>query len=102
MRLAFASRVAIVLVVGLFPYVAEAQTSSIGGTVRDSSGAVLPGVTVEVASPALIEKVRTAVTDSAGLYRIEALRPGVYSAIFTLTGFSVVRRDGIELTSDFT
>jgi hypothetical protein len=63
--------------------------------VRDSSGAILPGVTVEAASPALIEKVRTTVTDGAGRYRIEDLRPGTYSVTFTLAGFVTVKRDGL-------
>ena len=84
----------------LAPAAAYAQ-ASIVGTVRDSSGAVLPGVTVEAASPALIEKVRIAVTDSTGQYRIENLRPGVFTVTFTLPGFSVVRREGIELTGSF-
>ena len=68
------------------------------GVVKDASGAVLPGVTVEAASPALIEKVRTAVTDGTGLYRIIDLRPGTYSLTFTLPGFNIVKREGIELT----
>jgi hypothetical protein len=76
--------------------------ASITGIVRDSSGAVLPGVTVEAASPALIEKVRTAVTDGTGQYRIVDLRPGPYSLTFMLSGFSSVRREGIELTGTFT
>jgi hypothetical protein len=74
----------------------------IAGTVEDASGAVLPGVTVEAASPALIEKVRTAVTDRTGQYRIEDLRPGVYTVTFSLTGFSTVKRDGIALSGSFT
>jgi hypothetical protein len=82
--------------------VASAQTSSIAGLVRDASGGVLPGVTVEAASPALIEKVRSAVTDGSGQYKIINLRPGTYTVTFTLTGFTNVRREGIELTSDFT
>ncbi|MBI2185655.1 MAG: TonB-dependent receptor [Acidobacteria bacterium] len=76
--------------------------SSITGVVRDGSGAVLPGVTVEAASPALIEKVRAAVTDGQGLYRIVDLRPGTYTVTFTLTGFSTLRREGLELPSEFT
>src|SRR5581483_3098264 len=80
---------------------ARAQ-STIAGVVKDATGAVLPGVTVEVASPALIEKVRTAVTDGQGAYRIIDLRPGTYSVTFTLTGFSSVKREGIELTAAFT
>ena len=74
----------------------------ITGVVRDTSGAVLPGVTVEVASPALIEKVRSVVTDDAGQYRVENLRPGTYTVTITLPGFSTVRRDGVELTGTFT
>ena len=85
----------------LIPAAAFAQ-ASIAGVVKDTSGAVLPGVTVEAASPALIEKTRSAVTDGAGQFRIENLRPGVYSVSFTLTGFSTVKREGIELTGSFT
>ena len=86
----------------LLPAVASAQTSGITGAVRDTSGAVLPGVTVEASSPALIEKVRTATTDGSGRYDITALRPGTYTVTFTLPGFSVVKRENVELTSDFT
>src|SRR5437773_7916424 len=75
------------------------STGSITGVVRDTSGAVLPGVTVEAASPALIEKVRSAVTDTSGLYRITDLRPGTYSVTFALAGFNTVRRENIELTT---
>src|SRR5205823_642704 len=77
---------------------AQGQTGSIAGVVKDSTGAVLPGVTVEAASPALIEKVRTVVTDGQGAYKIIDLRPGVYTVTFTLTGFSAFKREGIELT----
>jgi Carboxypeptidase regulatory-like domain len=76
--------------------------SGIAGVVRDSSGAVLPGVTVEAASPALIEKVRSAVTSSDGTYSIPDLRPGKYSVTFSLPGFSTVRRDGVDLPAAFT
>jgi Carboxypeptidase regulatory-like domain len=99
---ALASRIGVVLVVLLVPAVGAAQTSSIAGTVKDLSGAVLPGVTVEASSPVLIEKARTGVTDGSGLYRVENLRPGTYLVTFTLPGFSTVKREGIELTSDFT
>lgn len=76
--------------------------ATIAGTVRDSTASVLPGVTVEVASPALIEKVRTAVTDGQGIYRVTALPPGTYSVTFTLSGFRTYRREGVELTTGFT
>ncbi len=85
----------------LFPALAAAQ-ASIAGVVRDPSGAVLPGVTVEASSPVLIEKVRTSVTDGSGLYRIVDLRAGTYTVTFTLPGFSTVKRDGIELTGALT
>src|SRR5499433_3848508 len=84
----------------LVPAVAFAQ-ASITGVVKDASGAVLPCVTVEAASPALIEKTRSAITDGTGTYRIVDLRPGSYSVTFTLTGFSTVKRDGVELTGSF-
>ena len=77
------------------------QASGIAGVVRDTSGAVLPGVTVEASSPALIEKARTAVTDGEGRYNIVGLSPGTYAVTFTLPGFSTQRRDGIELTAGF-
>jgi Carboxypeptidase regulatory-like domain len=82
------------------PAAALAQ-GSITGTVKDTSGAVLPGATVEAASPALIEKTRSAVTDSAGQYQILDLRPGVYTITISLAGFSTVKREGIELTGSF-
>lgn len=90
------------LVVAVLPFGASAQTGSIAGAVVDSTGGVLPGATVEAASPAAIEGVRTTVTDGAGLYEIEALRPGTYTVRFTLAGFSTFIREGIELTSGFT
>jgi hypothetical protein len=82
------------------PAMAAAQ-AAIAGVVKDSSGGVLPGVTVEASSPALIEKVRSVSTDATGQYRIVDLRPGTYAVSFTLSGFSVVKRDGIELTGTF-
>ena len=90
-----------ILVLLLLASPATAQQSSIAGVVRDTSGAVLPGVTVEAASPALIEKVRTAVTDAEGRYNIVALPPGEYSVTFGLTGFNTFKRDGISLTAGF-
>ena len=100
MKRAFAS-VVTCLCLALVPPTVFAQ-ASITGVVKDTSGAVLPGVTVEAASPAIIEKVRTAVTDGSGQYRITELRPGAYTVTFTLTGFNVVKRDGINLTGAFT
>src|SRR6185295_16327207 len=85
----------------LLPASAFAQ-ASIAGSTKDASGAVLPGVTVEASSPVLIEKVRTTVTDDRGLYRIVNLPPGRYVVTFTLPGFNVVKRDGIELSGSFT
>ena len=84
----------------LLPTVALAQ-GSIAGSVRDASGAVLPGVTVEASSPALIEKMRSAVTDGAGQYRIVDLPPGTYDVVFTLPGFRTVRREGVILQGSF-
>ena len=85
----------------LAPVAAWAQ-SSITGVVRDTSGGVLPGVTVEAASPALIEKVRSVATDAQGLFRIVDLRPGPYTVTFSLAGFTTDRRTGIELRAEFT
>ena len=85
----------------LLPVMASAQ-ATISGLVKDASGAVLPGVTVEASSPALIEKTRTAVTDGTGQYAIENLRPGTYSVKFTLAGFAPVEREGVELSGSFT
>src|SRR5438093_11681477 len=84
----------------LVPAAARAQ-GSITGVVKDASGAVLPGVSVEASSPALIEKTRTVVSDGTGQYRIVDLRPGIYTVTFTLTGFSTVKREGIELIGSF-
>lgn len=90
------------LLLVLAPCAALAQITGIAGLVRDTSGAVLPGVTVEASSPALIEKVRTAITDGQGLFQIVDLRPGIYTVTFTLPGFATVKRDGIELAASFT
>ncbi len=95
---------AVWVVVALFlvtPAVAFAQ-ASITGTVRDTSSAVLPGVTVEASSPALIEKVRTATTDGNGQYRIVDLRAGEYTVTFTLPGFTTVKRERVTLEGSFT
>src|SRR5688572_18333431 len=95
-------RVAVAFLGFLAPTTANAQeAASIVGLVRDSTGAVMPGVTVEAASPVLIEKVRSAVTDEAGRYAIVSLRPGTYVVTFTLPGFKTVRREGVLLEGAF-
>jgi hypothetical protein len=85
----------------LLPAGAAAQTGSIAGEVADETGGVLPGVTVEASSPALIEGVRTAFTDGSGRYGLEALRPGTYTVTFVLPGFSTFVREGIEIATGF-
>ena len=91
------------LVLALSPGAVWAQESgAIAGVVRDATGGVLPGVTVNAASPALLEGSRVAVTDGSGRYQITALRPGTYAVTFTLPGFARVVRDGLELTVGFT
>ena len=97
----FLRAVLLIAVSTLLPASVFAQ-ASIAGSTRDSSGGVLPGVSVEASSPALIEKIRTAVTDDRGLFRIVSLPPGTYSITFTLPGFNQVKRDGIELSGSFT
>src|SRR5262249_9752807 len=82
---------------GILPTAAWAQVA-LAGTVKDASGAILPGVTVEASSPALIEKTRSAVTDGSGQYRIESLQPGTYALTFTLSGFSTLKRDDVTLS----
>src|SRR5438128_2642517 len=91
-----------VLLVPALGWAQSAATASIAGIVRDTTGAVLPGVTVEAASPALIEKVRVVVSDDQGNYKIVDLRPGTYTVTFTLGGFSTFKREGLELTTGFT
>lgn len=88
-------------IAALVPASASAQDASIAGAVTDSTGGVLPGVTVVASSPALIEGSRTVVTDGAGAYRVVSLRPGTYSVTFTLPGFSTVVREGVELEGSF-
>src|SRR5262245_37227326 len=98
---ALARVLTVLTAVFLIPSLARAQ-GVIAGTIKDASGAVLPGVSVEAASPALIEKVRTAFSDGTGQYRIEDLRPGTYTVTFSLQGLSTFKREGIELTGSFT
>src|SRR5437867_403891 len=101
-RQAMAQLVMVHILLVFVPAVASAQAgAALTGIVTDSSGAVLPGVTVEARSPALIEQVRSAVTDETGRYRIVDLRPGTYSVTFTLPGFTTVSREGIELSGAF-
>src|SRR5687768_12164800 len=93
----------VVLAVLLAPGATFAQgQGSIAGVVRDPSNAVIPGVTVEVSSPALIEKVRSTTTDNNGRYQITALPVGTYKITFSLEGFSTVERSDVRLTADFT
>src|SRR5882762_6300707 len=89
------------LVLLLAPAAASAQ-SAITGAVKDATGAVLPGVTVEAASPSLIERVRTAVSDAQGRFAIIDLRPGIYTVTFTVQGFNTFVQSGIDLPSNFT
>src|SRR5215216_4117998 len=93
---------AVVALLTVLPVAAFAQTGSIAGVVRDTTGAVMPGVTVEAGSPALIERVRSVTTDDKGQYKIIDLRPGIYTVTFSLPGFNMVKREGIELTTQFT
>src|SRR3981081_3793962 len=106
MRLPSIERLLMMLSGVLFlPGVGWAQTATTGaiaGVVKDATGAVLPGVTVEAASPALIEKVRTVATDGAGQYKVVSLPPGLYTVTFALAGFGNSKGEGIELTTGFT
>jgi carboxypeptidase family protein/TonB-dependent receptor-like protein len=91
----------VALLIAFAPSAVRAQ-SAIAGVVKDSTGAVLPGVTVEASSPVLIEQTRSVSTDSNGVYRIENLRPGSYTISFMLAGFTTAKRQGVELPSNFT
>src|SRR4051794_31756928 len=84
----------------LAPAVASAQ-AGIAGVIKDTTGAVMPGVTVEASSPALIEKTRVVISDSAGQYKIVDLPPGIYQVAFTLAGFKKINRTGIVLEGTF-
>ena len=87
----------LLVVAAILPSAAWAQVT-LAGTVKDASGAVLPGVTVEASSPVLIEKTRAATTDATGQYRIESLQPGTYNVTFVLAGFSILKRDDVALS----
>jgi len=94
------ARSVVCLCLALVPATAFAQ-ASITGVVKDASGAILPGVTVEAASPALIEKTRSTVTNGSGAYQIIQLVPGTYTVTFTLPGFNTFKREGVELSGSF-
>src|SRR5262245_4744175 len=94
-------RFVLIAVFLLLPRLSIAQ-SAIAGIVKDSTGGVLPGVTVEASSPALIEKAKSVTTNEQGQYRVVDLRPGTYKVTFTLSGFQTVVRDNIRLESNFT
>ena len=98
-RSSLASAVLVLLYLAL---PSDAAAQSIAGAVRDASGGVLPGVTVEASSPALIERVRSTITDGSGQYRLENLAPGVYSVSYALPGFTTVVREGVQLQSGVT
>src|SRR5215510_9837079 len=101
-RLKFIRAILVLVTLLIIPAMAHAQAAaSIVGAVRDSSGAVLPGVTIEASSPVLIEKTRSAVSNESGRYSIEGLKPGSYTVTFTLPGFTSVKREGIELAGAF-
>jgi hypothetical protein len=100
-RIRWIATASVLLAVMLWSAPASAQ-SAIAGRVRDDTGAVLPGATVEASSPALIEGTRSAVTNGQGQYTIVNLRPGTYTVTFTMEGFGKVVRDGIALPGDFT
>src|SRR5215831_6010768 len=92
------ARIGLVVACLVAGHTAAFAQASIAGAVKDASGGLLPGVSVEASSPALIEKVRAAVTDGSGRYRIEALPPGVYTITFTLPGFTTVKREGLTVS----
>src|SRR3982751_4905935 len=96
------ARIAVVFALLVVAPAAAFAQATITGTVKDTSGAVLPGAIVEASSPALIEKVRSATTDTAGLYRIVDLRPGTYTVTVTLPGFSTIKRDDIVVIGSAT
>jgi hypothetical protein len=96
----FVKAILVLAALVIVPAMAHAQ-ASIVGTVKDASGAVIPGVTVEASSPALIEKTRSVITNESGQYSIESLRPGTYTVTFALPGFSSIKREGVELAGTF-
>src|SRR5438067_10524934 len=97
-----ASAVSAVVLVAFLPAIAVAHATGLAGVVKDNTGGVLPGVTVEAACPALIERVRTVTTDEQGQSKVIDLRPGAYKITFSLPGFATVVRDGVDLPAGFT
>src|SRR4030095_4990628 len=93
-----ARRRPVIVALCLFGLPGAVMAQSVAGVVRDASGGLLPGVTVEASSPALIERARVVVTDERGQYQIIDLRPGSYVVTFTLSGFTTVRREAVEVT----
>src|SRR5689334_14230671 len=103
MRVSARSLATFVFLLVLTPAIAFAQIGAqLAGTIKDASGAVLPGVTVEAASPALTEKTRTVITDGSGQYRIIDLPPGTYTISASLAGFNTVQRTGLNLSGTIT
>src|SRR5437762_12708246 len=96
------SAVSAVVFLACLPSIVVAQATGLAGVVKDNTGGVLPGVTVEAASPALIEKVRTVTTDEQGQYKVIDLRPGAYKVTFSLPGFATVVGEDIDLPAGFT
>ncbi len=102
MRVVTSSVISLIFTLLVCAEASAQQAASIAGVVKDTTGAVLPGVTVEATSPALIEKVRSVVTDGNGVFRIVDLRPGTYDVTFSLAGFNTVKRQGVTLNAGFT
>jgi hypothetical protein len=102
LKIRLLTAVCVLLTLPAFAAAQSSTTGAIAGIVKDTSGAVLPGVTVEASSPALIEKVRSAVSDGQGNYKIVELRPGIYTVTFTLPGFVTLKREGVEISSGVT
>ena len=98
----FAATALVCLVLGAVPAFAQVTGSSIVGVVKDETGGVLPGVTIEVTSPALIERFKTTVTDGAGEYRVNDLRPGDYTVTFSLQGFRTSTHADVTIRAAFT
>jgi len=99
MRSLTRNALALLAVLVLLPSTAFAQLGTLQGVATDTTGAVLPGVTVEAASPVLIEGVRVTVTSGEGRYTIIGLRPGTYTVTFTLPGFATVTQEDVAIST---